>query len=149
MKQKSIILDIDGTLANTPHVTSDRYHEIDWEAWNEQNVSAPAFEWAIDLARLYHESGFVLLFLTSRDDSPRTRKATIQWIESHLSFVSEIPLFMRTPGDFREDHIVKAELYMDHIRPHYDVRLFVDDKRSNCSTFRAFGVPSLCCSEKE
>jgi predicted secreted acid phosphatase len=149
MKKKSIVLDIDGTLADTPHVSSDQYHQIDWEAWNEKNVSSPAFSWAVEMAEIYYQAGYEILFITARDDSVRTRNATLAWISSHLPFVEEVKLYMRTRGDFKDDYIVKSEIYMDHIRPHYDVRLFVDDKASNCRAFRAFGIPALCCSEKE
>ncbi len=141
-------MDLDGTLVDTPLVSPDQYHEIDWEAFNENNVSCPSFEWAEKMVNIYHSAGYEVLFLTARDNSERTRAATLCWLSKHFSFPIE-HLFMRTPGDFRKDSLVKAELYWSRIHNQFTVDFAVDDKRSNCRMFRDFGIPSLCCTEKE
>ena len=141
-------MDLDGTLVDTPLVSPDQYHQIDWEEFNEKNVYCPSFKWAEDMVNVYQSAGYEIVFLTARDGSVRTRAATMQWLSKHFSFPIE-HLFMRTPGDFRKDSIIKAELYWSHIHNKFNVDFAVDDKRSNCRVFRDFGIPSLCCTEKE
>lgn len=154
MKQDAIIFDLDGTLCDSPHIEHNSYPTIDWESFHENNTDCPSFPWAVQMIELYQQAGYCIIFLTARDDTPRTRELTEQWLVRHLSFVNEEsftehPLVMCKPLDFREDSVGKVELYISEIQPFYNVHLFVDDKASNCRAFRELGIPSLCCAEKD
>lgn len=151
IKKKAIIFDIDSTLVESSHIPPEQYHEIDWAAHNEAKIHNRCFPWAVEMCELYSKAGYCIVFLTARDDNMRTRTATLEMLRLNLSpeLLDNSALVMRNDGDFRHDHLVKIEKYMDEIRPHYDVRLFVDDKASNCKVFRDIGIPSLCCSEAQ
>lgn len=146
--KKAIIMDLDGTLVDSPLVSPDIYHQIDWEAFNEENIACRSFSWAEKMVEVYHGAGYEIVFMTARDGSERTRAATLEWLARHFSFPVE-NLFMRAPGDFRKDSLVKAELFWTHVHGRFQVEFAVDDKLSNCRVFRDFGIPSLCCAEKE
>lgn len=150
MKKKAIIFDIDGTLVESEHIPPEQYHEIDWAAHNEDKIHNRCYPWAVEMCEMYSREGYCIIFLTARDDNPRTREATNAMLSLNLSheLLSNSALVMRNDGDYRHDHLVKVEKYMDEIRPHYNVHLFVDDKESNCRVFRDIGIPSLCCSER-
>lgn len=146
--KKAIIMDLDGTLVDSPLVSPEMYHNIDWAEFNEQNAHCPSFKWAENMVNVYYAAGYEILFLTARDGSDRTRAVTLEWLSRNFSFPID-HLIMRTPGDLRKDSLVKSELYWSHIHGKFNVELAVDDKRSNCRIFRDFGIPSLCCTEKE
>ena len=49
-------------------------------------------------------------------------------------------LLLRRTGDQRADNIVKAEIYDNHIAPHYEVIGVVDDRRSVVEMWRSRGL---------
>jgi predicted secreted acid phosphatase len=155
VKEKAIIVDLDGTLVDTPLVHPELYSTIDWEEFNEKNLHAPAFKWAKNMTQIYYDAGYRIIFLTGRDGSERTRSNTVKWLAEHFEFVDdsglfgEYELFMRTPKDFRQDFVIKKELYLKYIEPYFDVEFAIDDKNTNIRMFRELGIPALSCAEKE
>lgn len=148
MKKNAIIIDLDGTLIDTPHVSPDQYALIDWEEYNEKNITAKEFVWCAKLVNLYHKAGYEIVFLTARDDSARTRAATLAWLNKAFWFPIQ-HLFMRTPKDFARDHIVKEELLISKILPAFLIEFAIDDKKSNCDMFRKHGIIALQCKDLE
>ena len=53
MKQKAIIIDLDGTLVNSLKIDgfTDAWGKTDWERWMVSNRFAPANEWCKEITR--------------------------------------------------------------------------------------------------
>jgi hypothetical protein len=56
---------------------------------------------------------------------------------------------MRRDKDFREDHVIKREIYEQHIRPYYKVLLALDDKPSILELWRSLDIPAWQVREYE
>lgn len=123
------IFDVDGTLA----LIGDR------SPYDMRNVSIDTPHHPVVMAAqalAAHPDVDALLVVSGRDET--ARRATEAW----LTF-NGIPfdrLLLRRKGDQRADHIVKAEIYDDHIAPHYDVIGVVDDRRSVVEMWRSRGL---------
>jgi hypothetical protein len=54
---------------------------------------------------------------------------------------------MRKYGDFRQDSIVKREIYERFIAPDYDILCVLDDRNSVVSMWREIGLTCLQVAE--
>lgn len=160
-KRKAIIVDIDGTVADSRH----RVHHIvnpegkvNWPAWDADAHLDPPIGWVIELVNKFAMDGYSIIFVTGRGE--RLREVTIEWLKKHISSLSKESdilvrylekdaegdlLQMRPEGDHRPDTVVKAEIYKAVIEPEYDVLFAIDDKASVVDMWRALGVPCLEC----
>lgn len=89
-----------------------------------------------------------VLFVTGRMEVARTN--TELWLNEGPGYVvgdAIFELFMRKDRDFRADEIVKREIYDEHIRRVYDVRLALDDKPSLIDLWRSLGIPAWQVNE--
>lgn len=86
-------------------------------------------------------SGTHIIFLTGRPDSYRNQ--TEEWLEKHDA--KNPYLLMRKEGDWREDTVIKHEIYQKNIEPHYNILFAVDDKKSVIDMWRAIGLTALHC----
>jgi len=146
-KQKAIIVDIDGCLANTQSYSQDLYGEVDWDEVNEFNIQAPAFQWCLEIVNRFAPD-YEILFVTGRQSSKRTMAATSTWLMKHILLGhSSYMLLMRTPGDFRPDCEVKKDIYDLYIKDTYDVLFALDDRASVIGMWRELGIPSLHCKD--
>lgn len=129
-KPKAIIVDLDGTLA---HNTSGR-------GWFDLGdaVYADAVDDAVQmLAQSFYTKGYNLIFVTGRDE--RVRPATEKWLKEKAGF-SDYTLLMRPAKDNRKDSEIKLELFDEHIRNEYNVRICVDDRRQVTQAWRSIGL---------
>jgi phosphoglycolate phosphatase-like HAD superfamily hydrolase len=148
-KPKAVIIDLDGTLCDLAH----RLHYVekspkDWDSFFNEAYKDTPFEWCQDLISGLMSIGYAIIFITGRAE----RKISLEWLCRH----TQIPrqqiderLYTREKGDFRKDHEVKAELYRNHIEPHFRVVFAVDDKKSIVDLWRSLGIPALLCSDWE
>jgi len=134
-----VVVDVDGTLANTSH----RKHFVenkpkDWAAWNAGMANDTCHE---DIRQLVTELSLrrEVIICTGREDT--YRDVTEKWLNDH-----QIPfdrVFMRRAKDYRTDSIVKTEL-LDQIRQwHGDPFLWIDDRNQVVDAIRAAGVRVL------
>jgi phosphoglycolate phosphatase-like HAD superfamily hydrolase len=115
---KAIIVDVDGTIADTDH----RLHHLyktpkDWAGWNGELSQDPPKTSIINIVTAMANSGYYVLLVTGRFN--KHREQTIEWM-----IKNEVPfnmLFMREDGDYRSDHVIKSEIYRDHINPLFEV----------------------------
>lgn len=145
MKAKAIIVDLDGTLCNTDH----RQHFLkckpkQWKQFFDALEHDKPNAWCVELIDAFLSRGYNILFVTGRPDSLAMK--TSSWFSKHLGF-SSFQLFMRKQGDFRHDHIVKSEIYDEHIRSKYDVLFVVDDRASVVGMWRSLGLTCLQCDD--
>ena len=139
----SIIVDIDGTIADCSH----RQHHLqgdkkEWDLFfSELHLDEPIMP-IIHLIEKLQCHGFSLLFCTGR--SEKYRPATERWLIDHD--LDPVYLYMRTDNDFREDAVIKSELldkiYQDGFRP----ILAIDDRPAVVKMWRSRG---LICLQNE
>lgn len=127
-KPQATMVDIDGTLAHM----NDGRGPFDW---NKVGLDDPDEVVAMVVRDLY-EAGYNIVVMSGRDSAARID--TMLWLNRHnIPFHS---LFMRAEGDMRADHIVKAELFDQHIRDYYDVQFVIDDRWQVCEMWLKMGL---------
>jgi hypothetical protein len=103
-----IIVDIDGTLANTDH----RKHFLEqkpknWRSWHAAADGDTPHSDVMDVVGDFSCARNVPVVLCSgRNEAQRSQ--TVGWMRrNHFPFKA---LYMRADGDYRPDHIIKREL---------------------------------------
>lgn len=123
---KAVIFDIDGTSASHEGVRSPYdYTRVIYDKPRHAVIAA---------ASVYHKAGYEIIKLSGRDGS--CRPDTEKWLNREFIYgendgsIHQIPykLFMRAPGDKRQDRIIKGEIFDVHIREFYNVEAVFDDR---------------------
>lgn len=130
IKHKAIIVDIDGTVA---HRTDRDIYDYQ-EAINDS--SDPVI---IEILRSLWEQDYKIIFVSGRSDE--CIQVTREWLRLHCP--PYIGLYMRQAGDFRQDAIVKKELYETYIKDYYDVLCVFDDRNQVVDMWREVGLKCL------
>ena len=149
MKTKAIIVDLDGTLANCLH----RIHHVtgskkDFDAFYAGIPNDVPNEWCLDLVTKYYTIGPRVLFVSGR--SEKCRDATLEFLYQKCGLVwfeDEVVLFMRKENDYREDWIVKEEIFKQDIEPYFDILFAVDDRQQVVDMWRRNGIVCLQCAK--
>tara|TARA_R100001443_G_scaffold79347_1_gene86511 strand:- start:4970 stop:5422 length:453 start_codon:yes stop_codon:yes gene_type:complete len=141
-KELAIIVDVDGTLADMRGIRGP----FEWDKVHLDRPHQDVIDLVKDLAiaRKYDveigfEHKYKIIITTGRDGV--CEEATKQWLKDH-----EVPyddFYIRKAGDFRKDNIIKSEIYMDHIRPKYDVKFVIDDRDQVVEMWRSLGLRVL------
>lgn len=150
-KQSAIIIDLDGTLCNTAH----RQHHMkskpkNWPAFYAGITQDTPNKWCRDLLFDMYSNNYDMsfIFVSGRPDD--YRDATWEWLDKHIHcFPSQAKLFMRKSGDYRQDAIVKTEIYHEFIAPNYEVQFCIDDRKQVVDAWRALGLVCLQCAPGE
>lgn len=123
----AIICDLDGTLAlhngRSPYDTED----CDTDLLNET------------VFNILMKCAVRILFVTGREE--KWREKTTAWLKLNFGGFNE--LWMRPTGDFREDSLIKQEIYDAHIRGHYNVDFVLDDRNRVVDMWRRNGLTCL------
>jgi hypothetical protein len=79
------------------------------------------------------------------------RKETTRWLleKAGWGMGPSVHLLMRKDKDTRPDHVVKREIYDEHIKPYYNVLLAMDDKPSILELWRSLDIPAWQVREYE
>ena len=110
-----IIVDIDGTLANT-HPDRDIYDDTKvWMDWPNRAVT--------DTVNILHDENYIVVVMSGRGD--QCQPQTEEWLKRYVAYDE---LHMRKAGDFRPDWIVKHELFQEFVANKYHVHLVLDDR---------------------
>lgn len=141
MKRKAIIVDLDGTLYNTDH----RQHLVDakkWKEFYEAMADDTVNEWCANLIHGFRID-YTVILVTGRpaEYDGITRNCLMD------DAVYFDKLLMRPTGDYRQDAVVKAEIYKDRIEPYYDVLFCVDDRQQVVDMWRSLGLVCLQCAK--
>lgn len=140
---KTVIFDIDGTLANIEHrrvyLDSDR---PDWARFNatmgEDTPNAPI----VDLYKTLWKSGaYDLQIVTGRNEA--FRKVTETWLTWNEIEFNRV--LMRADKDNRADNIIKSEILAQLRSEGRDIAFAVDDRQQVVDMWRANGVTCLQC----
>lgn len=123
----AFIFDIDGTLARMTDRSPYDYTKVSTDA---------CYQDIADMARMLKEKGNVIIICSGRKSE--CRKETEEWLVKYL-----IPydlLLMRKRDDNRKDSIVKYELLVEDITPHYYVHWVFDDRDQVVKMWREAGL---------
>lgn len=141
---RAVIVDLDGTLAIN-NSGRDWYGEGYEKRLHEDDVnrSVDRVVSAMLSTRLVEH----VLFVSGRMEVGRA--ATSQWIYDKTSFIlgHQSSLLMRPDGDKRRDHVVKREIYDEHIRGTYSVFLALDDRPEMIELWRSLDIPAWQVNE--
>lgn len=84
-----------------------------------------------------------IVFVSGRAEIGRDE--TLRWLMDKAGWdidTDQIELFMRKDGDYRQDQIVKREIYDEHIAPVYSIRLALDDRPEVVALWRSLDIPT-------
>tara|TARA_Y100000590_G_C15455022_1_gene914210 strand:- start:251 stop:688 length:438 start_codon:yes stop_codon:yes gene_type:complete len=140
MKKKCIIVDIDGTLANIDHRRKDFLNDNDWKAINSKiNLDSINF-WCKELIDSL-KNKYKIILVTGR--KVEFRDITLKWLNENEVSYSEI--FFRENNDYRDDTVIKKEIYKKNIMPNYIPLFVVDDRSKVVTMWRDLGLVCLQC----
>ena len=142
-RNKAVIFDIDGTLADHSH----RQHYAqskprNWKAYNElMHLDKPAAK-IVNLIEIFKPSHRIIL---CSGRSSEFRNVTTKWLSEHNIFWED--LHMRPEGDFRSDHIIKEEILNEIWTSGYNPEYAIDDRNSVVAMWRRNGLTCLQCQD--
>lgn len=133
MKQ-AIICDLDGTLSllngRDPYDASTCENDLPNEP-------------IVEIIKTFHREGKIILLVSGRQDVWKAQ--TIKWLEGQK--IDYHDLIMRKGGDNRRDAIIKEEIFLNLIKPHYNVSFVLDDRWQVVKKWRELGLTCLQVAE--
>lgn len=137
MKQKAVIIDVDGTLfEEVPNWSK----ETDLE-WVEKTLTMPELKTGTDLMKFFAEIGFKCIVLTARGQSCKANT----WTRFREAGINKIVDGMYHRPKYWQD-IAPVEYkrkMMKRIIRKYDVRFALDDSDKNLAMFAEFGIATF------
>ena len=126
---KVYVFDIDGTLATA----AGRRSPYDYSKVHQDDVIREI----ADIVLALWSAGTASVFLSGRSEG--SREMTEGWLRANVIDVPPV-LFMRAEGDFRDDSIVKSELFDTHVAPKYCAAGVFDDRSRVVNMWRTKGL---------
>ncbi|MBN4075276.1 MAG: hypothetical protein COA71_03810 [SAR86 cluster bacterium] len=144
---KTILFDIDGTLADNWH----RQHLVqaespDWDSFFEMMSEDSQNVPVVELFKALQESQKYRIILVSARPE-RYRIQTESWLDSH-DIVSE-HLYMREDGDRRPDFKVKKDMLDKILEDKHDIIFVVDDRTQTVKMWRENNITCLQCADHD
>lgn len=84
-----------------------------------------------------------IIFVSGREGTEQCRKDTTEWLNKNLEKHVNYEIIFRKEGDYRNDAIVKKEIYEEFIKPKYNIVAVFDDRDRVVKMWRDEGI--LCC----
>lgn len=133
MKEKAIIVDIDGTISE--NVTGRPWYG---EGAAEGMLTDKPYIDIINLIDAYvYNYGVKVVILTGRHKG-KELEATKKWLDKNSFYYDEI--FARDLRDFSKTAAYKEKVYEEKIKPYYDVVMVFEDSNSCVQMFRDKGL---------
>lgn len=128
-KRKSIICDVDGTIASMKNRSPYEWDKVDQDE--------PKMD-VIEIIKSHKDQGYQIIFLTGRDGNQDCKDKTIYWIEKYFGweYKKDFILHIRAENDSRKDSVVKIEIFEKYIKPNFDVLAVYDDRDQVVSMWR-------------
>ena len=137
-----IIVDIDGTLANSKQrheLATNTDDTINWEVLYDYNnvIEDKPIQYIIDSVKIWKQLGYKIVLFTSRPE--RIKEATEYWLSKY-----EIPydeLYMRSIEDhYIKDTELKLKMYNEFVDE--EVLFAIEDKQEIIDVWKRLGIPS-------
>jgi len=135
----SVIVDLDGTLADCNH----RLHFIeqpkkDWNSFFNNCGEDSVIEPVRELINMLKEK-YMIIILTARPNS--IREHTTKWLEDNN--IEYDALFMRGKNDYRKSPVVKSSL-IEEMKCHDYIPIYAIEDRDDCiDMFNSLGIFTL------
>ena len=142
MKDKCIIVDLDGTLANIEHRRKYLFQDNDWKKFSAEMEFDSVNRWCDEIISRFRSTHKIVI-VTGR--SFEFNSVTIEWLEQNKISFDEI--FFRRKEDYRDDKIVKEEIFNNKIKGKYEVFFVLDDRSKVVEMWRSLGLVCLQCDE--
>ncbi|PIK14401.1 HAD family acid phosphatase [Halobacteriovorax sp. JY17] len=139
-KNKCIIIDVDGTLANIDHRRGYLEEGNDWKRFNSSMENDSLNTWCKAIVDKF-KNEYQIILLTGREEIHKD--VTLKWLKGHDVHFDSI--FFRSEKDYRDDAIVKKELFERHIQGKHSPLFVVDDRKKVVSMWRDLGLVCLQC----
>ena len=135
-REKWIIVDVDGTLADTEH----RVHFLhesprNWEGWHGAAEDDKPIRATVDLVYTLQQCGYYIAIMTGR--SNEFRKDTQEWLADHGIYAD--CLCMRDVGDRRKDSVIKKEWFADSYFAD-NIEFVLEDRTRVVEMWRSLGL---------
>ena len=143
---KTIIFDIDGTLADIEHrrylVTGDKK---DWPSFNNP-MNMEQDKPNMPIIEIYHALAdahiYRLILVTGRMEA--SRDVTNKWLKEYGIHYER--LLMRPNGDYRPDNEIKENILCWLLETGHDILFCVDDRQQVVDMWRKNGITCLQCA---
>jgi phosphoglycolate phosphatase-like HAD superfamily hydrolase len=133
----AVIADLDGTLCDVSEILHFvQGEERDFHAFHAASAGCPSTEAVVGAVRAAKADGRGILIVTAREFI--WRDLTLNWLAAH-----DIPydeLVMRIVGDYRPDHVVKAEMLDDLEKRGWKVTDAWEDKDDIADLWESRGI---------
>tara|TARA_B100001971_G_scaffold213155_1_gene245568 strand:- start:154741 stop:155181 length:441 start_codon:yes stop_codon:yes gene_type:complete len=139
-RNECIIIDIDGTLANIDHRRGYLDDGNDWKRFNSSMENDSLNIWCKAIVDKF-KNEYQIILLTGREEIHKD--VTLKWLKDHDVHFDSI--YFRTEKDYRDDAIVKKELFERHIHGKHSPLFVVDDRKKVVSMWRDLGLVCLQC----
>lgn len=118
--KKAIICDLDGTLFDCEW-RREKFLP-NFEKFNENHIYDKINLHILEILKKF-QNDCKIIYVTGRNEKFRktTEEQLNKYIENYL-------LFMRKDKDFRGDEIIKKEIYLEKIKPQYNIFFILDDR---------------------
>jgi predicted secreted acid phosphatase len=123
---RTVICDIDGTVA----IHEGRRDHFEWALVKNDLYNVPV----CNLVSYIMQAGTLVLFVSGREEV--CRRETLEWLCEMWPGVESEHLMMRSTKDYRQDTVVKREIFERDIAPYYDVEFVIDDRDSVVDMWR-------------
>ena len=157
MKERAVIIDLDGTLVNNAVRLENNLQrrrenltnpQIRWDEFFAQTMEYDQpHRWCLEMVRAFSLQGFKILFLTGRMATKSTKAVTEQWLTTYVGPGINYELIMRKNRDFRKNEQIKHDILTREILPRYNVLFAIDDMKANIDMMRTLGIPALHCDD--
>ena len=146
MNKKTVIFDVDGTIANCEHRRHlvDGSQPKDWNEFRRQTVFDTPVEHVCDIAKRFIAQGDDVAFFSARNESERevTESQIDRWIgKGHKG------LFLRPNDSFEPDEVFKAALADKFEEFGGVIDLVFDDRQKVVDMWRARGTTVVQVAE--
>lgn len=137
-KEDVIVCDIDGTVA----LHNGR------NAYDLSRIKEDTFDPRMKRLLACLNKSMKIIFVSGREGTDQCKQDTCDWIiENFSGNISESnrilwEIHFRKEGDYRNDAIVKEEIYKEHIKPYYNIITVFDDRNRVVDMWRKNGI--LC-----
>lgn len=142
MKSKAIICDLDGTLCDAEH----RRKYLETKPKDYKNFYGKARldkpNYAVYQLIVAMSRAVDIIYVSGRPDT--YRELTQQWLKEWNC--PDGKLFMRKEGDFRQDYVVKEEIFKNDLKD-CDILFCIDDRKQVVDMWRGQGLTCFQCAE--
>ena len=141
---KTIIFDVDGTIADCDHRRHFVENNNDWKSFKEQTVNDTPVQWVCDIAMRFMAQGDQVAFFSARNETEReiTEQQFSEWIgDGHKG------LFLRENDSYDPDEVFKANLADKFEEIGGKIDLVFDDRNKVVDMWRARGTTVVQVAE--